>query len=262
MGGINNFLWMSFIVLVSVGTSANARRNITIPAFRYSTGGQVHNIRRQTINTHCDSTFCYFAINGRRVKIRLSSIEVTPPVRTAPRSFNYDPRQGSSELAGGGGSSTYPGRSYMPRFESSFASCYRDRGRQYVRRDGCTSGDRLRTNCTGSKPSNRSTGYCYRYVKLILQDCGAVPNYLGGVHARNAGPHLLAAGFTRLSTLDPSEAPVGAVIVYNNACSATHPSGHIEIKASETEYISDYTATRPSSENTRCRPVSGIYIRM
>ena len=262
MSGIKKYLLLGFLLLVSGYSSANdTRRNITIPSFRYLSGGQYHDIDSQTINTRCDFTFCYFMLDGREVKIRMSRIQVSAPTRRASQYF-APTRRSYSELSGGGSASAYQRSPSYPAFRSSYASCFRDRGREYVRRNGCTSGDRLSTRCVGSKSPGTSTGYCYRYVKLILQDCGAVPNYLGGVHARNAGPHLLAAGFTRLSTLDPSEAPVGAVIVYGNACSASHPSGHIEIKASEMEYISDYTSPTASSARTSCRPVQGIYIKM
>lgn len=167
-----------------------------------------------------------------------------------------------SEIATGG-STTIASPDYRPEVSaSSFLSCYRSTGIQYPSRRSCTSGDRLRTGCGGSKSPTRSTGYCYRYVKLILQDCGAASGYLSGVYAKNAGPELLRAGFRKLNVSSPRQAPPGAVLVYGNRCSSlANQAGHIEIKISESQYISDYVGSRPISESTTCRPFLGAYIK-
>lgn len=138
------------------------------------------------------------------------------------------------------------------------SECLQYRGRYYAQKKWCSSANRER--CGGAKNPYISTKYCYRYVKLILQDCGITPIYLAGAHAKDAGPQLIAAGFKKAKTLDPLSAPVPSIIVYSNHCSDSHPSGHIELKTGNKEYISDYIASVPRSRVTTCRRVSGIYL--
>lgn len=123
---------------------------------------------------------------------------------------------------------------------------------------------RICLNYDGSRRTNKdpgeSTNYCYRYMKFGLQEAGIVDSYLAGAHARQAGAPLERAGFENImgdepwNITDPRDAPDGAVIVYSGGS-----SGHIEIKASENEYISDFIGTRPINEYLN-RPVIGIYI--
>jgi len=269
MGGIKNFLLLSCILLFSAnsfGFVIAQTCNVTLPAFKFKEGPRYRNIGKTTLReTKCNAQYVYFNVGDKELKIeRLHPrVSVTENRNTQSSPSWFGGGSNSSELGRGGRSSTSQRQgSYAPRFESSFASCYRNKGRQYVRKNKCTSGDRLRTGCRGTKASNRSTNYCYRYVKLILQDCEAVRGYLPGKYASSGGRHLTNAGFTKLSTLNPSSAPVGSVIVYRNSCDASRPAGHIEIKASENEYISDFSARSPVSNRTDCRTVTGIYFKM
>lgn len=104
----------------------------------------------------------------------------------------------------------------------------------------------------------------YLYVKKALNDAGLVPDH-GELAAANAGRHLVASGFkniatnTPLSSLDRVHAPVGSIIVYEGG-----QYGHIEVKASANEYISDYNSatdpffTTPPGQNRR---IIGIYVK-
>jgi hypothetical protein len=83
----------------------------------------------------------------------------------------------------------------------------------------------------------------------------------GGVHARDAGTQLRAAGFRnlrsdpRFQNMTPEQAPVGAVLVYSGG-----DSGHIEVKSGASEYLSDFRSTQ-SINHRLPRRLIGVYIR-
>ena len=56
-------------------------------------------------------------------------------------------------------------------------------------------------------------------------------------------------------TLTARDAPVGAVLVYNRG-----PSGHVEVKAGENEYLSDFKSATPINEYLN-RKLIGIYVK-
>jgi hypothetical protein len=143
---------------------------------------------------------------------------------------------------------------------SRFLSCYRDNQNKYTSIRYCKRNNGSRFAC-GTKPVTTSAGLCYKGVKHLLLECGSSSSYLSGGEAKHAGDPLMAQGFTKLETKDPRQAPLGSVIVYDNACSATHTAGHIEVKISETKWVSDFITTQPASEKTRCRPVKAIYYK-
>ena len=111
----------------------------------------------------------------------------------------------------------------------------------------------------------RSSGYCYRYVKQALQAAGAVPDYLPGAAAKDAGPHLERRGFVNLldrpgsGIASPYDAPVGAVIVYGAAPGATDRNaryGHIEIRTRDgfaSDYFSPNARTGPAANGLEGR---------
>lgn len=118
-----------------------------------------------------------------------------------------------------------------------------------------------------------SSGYCYRYVKQALQATGAVPDYIPGVAAKDAGPALEKRGFVNImgrpGMTSPYDAPVGAVIVYGPAPGATDRNaryGHIEIRTRD-GFASDYfsSTARTGSDAAgmagRGRVVTGIYVK-
>lgn len=228
---------------------------------KFSYQGKNYRIQPQNFQARCNGATCTFKVNnGLTLSVAQRHLSTGS---TSYSSYSPSSRAGgygySRELgyASGQGVQSSYSFNYSSR-GSRLASCYRSRGRQYAGRIGCTSGNR---GCTGSKSVYTSSGYCYRYVKLILQDCGATSGYLGGKAGKDAGPYLLRQGFARLPTMDPTRAPAGAVITYTNHCSSTHWAGHVEIKVSDREYISDYIASQPRSHVTACRRVSGIYIK-
>jgi hypothetical protein len=57
-------------------------------------------------------------------------------------------------------------------------------------------------------------------------------------------------GFKRLSTRNPYDAPIGAVIVYGGA-----DAGHVELRTA-TGFVSDFV-----SSEAYPRPVLGIYVK-
>lgn len=118
-----------------------------------------------------------------------------------------------------------------------------------------------------------SSGYCYRYVKQALQATGAVPDYIPGVAAKDAGPALEQRGFVNIvgrpGVSSPYDAPVGAVIVYGPAPGATDRNaryGHIEIRTRD-GFASDYfsptarTGAEAAGMAGRGRVVTGIYVK-
>lgn len=128
---------------------------------------------------------------------------------------------------------------------------------------------RLRTNltknctassCKGSRKPG-SKGKCFRYVKWGWMGGGFTKTYPGTRHARDAGGDLKRMGFRNLlsdskyKTLTARDAPKGAVLVYSGG-----PSGHVEVKAGESEYLSDFKSHRPVSEYLP-RKLIGIYVK-
>ena len=106
---------------------------------------------------------------------------------------------------------------------------------------------------------DRDGAHCWAGVKTALVKSGMVGQYPGSVHAYQAGSDLERNGFTRMNITDPRQAPNGAVIVYGRT--ATHTSGHIEIKSTDkrgqTRWVSDVSRNNPSSS----MPVAGIYVK-
>ncbi len=120
----------------------------------------------------------------------------------------------------------------------------------------------LRKNCTASRCSGSrrpgTTGKCYRYVKWGLMAGGYSKNYIGGVHARDAGPHLRGIGFKNIMgpNVNSRNAPVGAILVYTGG-----KSGHIEVKAGANEYLSDFSSSGPIDSRTSARRLIGVYVK-
>lgn len=273
MGGINKFLWLVIMVFLAVEVQArvNARATyrVELPVFKY----KGYTLGGQTLQTQCDSAFCFFKINDKTYKVRRTSVRATRLGHPfTDRSFNQRVSQNrNSELGSSGGSRSYQSQTTR-RSESSFAACYRRKGREYIRRLCPNKKDKngkyiyvpsIRScGVIGSKSPTRSAGWCSRHVRFILNDCGALKSGYGlAGEAKNSGKSLENVHeFTKLTTKDPSKAPVGSVIVYGNACSHTSSAGHIEIKVSENEYISDFSSSKPGSSSA-CRPVKGIYYK-
>jgi hypothetical protein len=100
---------------------------------------------------------------------------------------------------------------------------------------------------------SHSTSRCWRYVKQALLAAGAVDSYPKTAYARQAADELPASyGFKKLKTLDPTKAPVGAVLVYGGK-----DAGHVEIKTA-TGYVSDFQSDKPY---THKRPLIGIFVK-
>jgi hypothetical protein len=95
------------------------------------------------------------------------------------------------------------------------------------------------------------TWHCWAYVKDALVAADVIQSRPTSAWAREAGRELtLNYGFKRLSTRNPYEAPVGAVIVYGG-----HDAGHVELRT-PTGFASDFVSTEAYP-----RPVLGIYIK-
>lgn len=115
-------------------------------------------------------------------------------------------------------------------------------------------------NCNRSRNPG-SGSLCWRYVKFGLIGGGFIRSNPGGVHAKDAGTQLRAAGFRnlrsdpRFANMTPEQAPLGAVLVYSGG-----DSGHIEVKAGPNEYLSDFRASE-SINHRLPRRLIGVYIR-
>lgn len=120
-----------------------------------------------------------------------------------------------------------------------------------------------------------SQGRCYAWVKTALQKAGAVPDYMPGVAAKNAGPALEKRGFVNLldqpghGIRSPYDAPKGAVLVYGAAPGATDRNaryGHIEIRTDK-GFASDYASARARTGAAaegmegRNRVLIGVYVK-
>lgn len=110
--------------------------------------------------------------------------------------------------------------------------------------------------------------YCFRYVKY-----GMVGSYtdnkwdVTGTYAVHAGASLKRKGFTNIMDdpafkgLTPKNAPVGAIIVYKKKGAAKGRPGHIEVKTAESEYVSDFIGSSPTTVGGQRIPI-GIYIKI
>lgn len=97
----------------------------------------------------------------------------------------------------------------------------------------------------------RMTWKCWKYVKDALLAAHVVENRPTTLWARQAGEELASKyGFKKLTTRNPSSAPVGAVIVYGG-----RDAGHVELRTS-TGFVSDFHSRHPYP-----RPVLGIYVK-
>lgn len=120
-----------------------------------------------------------------------------------------------------------------------------------------------------------SIGKCYAWVKTALQQSGAVPDYMPGVAAKDAGPTLQQRGFVNLlnrpgnTIRSPYDAPKGAVLVYGAAPGAVDRNaryGHIEIRTA-TGFASDYasanarTGSAANGLEGRGRVLTGVYVK-
>lgn len=151
--------------------------------------------------------------------------------------------------------------------------------------------DRLRANsdncigdaCSGSKSPYSSEGKCARYVKYAFfppnnsTSYGRWEDYPWGQDAVQSGRWLRQHGFVNLMNdpsmagLTPENAPVGAIIVYEDVTvgaarytvdgvSRGGP-GHVEMKLSENEYVSDFINDSPTTVGGDRVPI-GIYIHV
>lgn len=116
------------------------------------------------------------------------------------------------------------------------------------------------SGCSGSRKAG-STGKCFRYVKWGWIGGGFTKSYPGTKMARDAGGDLRRMGFRNLlseskyNTLTARDAPKGAVLVYSGGC-----CGHVEVKAGDNEYLSDFSSGRPVSDYLPRRLI-GIYVK-
>jgi hypothetical protein len=95
------------------------------------------------------------------------------------------------------------------------------------------------------------TWHCWAYVKDALVAANVIQSRPTSAWAREAGAELTRNyGFKKLSTRNPYDAPVGAVIVYGG-----QDAGHVELRT-DSGFASDFTSASPYP-----RPVIGIYIK-
>lgn len=113
------------------------------------------------------------------------------------------------------------------------------------------------------KNSTQPTGYCLSYVKRGVVAGGFSESYPEGIAARDSGTQWKELGFSNLledpkyNEMTPYTAPKGAIIVYSGG-----RWGHVEVKASDNEFISDYVGERPIYDELNLpREVIGIYVR-
>lgn len=132
--------------------------------------------------------------------------------------------------------------------------------------DSCV--DRRGLNRNGPKPKGRSVAKCLRYVKYgMLGKDSYLNSYPGTINAVHSGGFLANAGFSNLmdnpsfSQLTPENAPVGAIIVYKKVGAYKGRPGHIEVKGSDTEYLSDFENSEPTRVGGKRIPI-GIYVKI
>lgn len=122
--------------------------------------------------------------------------------------------------------------------------------------------------CKRQAPRNRKerskpTGYCLRYVKLGIVGGGFTNQYPSGVAAKKSGNQWKKMGLRNLlddkkyEKMTAYDAPKGAILVYSGG-----KWGHVEVKASESEYISDYIGEKPIYDELNLpRKLIGIYVK-
>ncbi|HLE10662.1 MAG: hypothetical protein A2504_12685 [Bdellovibrionales bacterium RIFOXYD12_FULL_39_22] len=118
------------------------------------------------------------------------------------------------------------------------------------------------------KPQDLPSTVCYHYVKRGIEGGGFVKNFPFGKDKQNrraqfSGPLLQKAGFTNIlkeekyKTLTAYTAPIGAILVYEGGA-----SGHIEVKAGENEFLSDFVGTEPVNDQLNLdRKLIGVYVK-
>jgi len=243
--------------------------NITIPSMRFTApSGQTYRVRSGSLRTNCNRTYCYFRAAGHRLRVSRSQVQIHNEERNINPTYFTPNRHTGGELGG----SSADQRNYVGRYTtgsgaSEHLSCYQRLRDNYTSRY-CPDRRSLPSirGCSGMGTKRRtdSLGWCARYVRFILNDCGVLPENSIARLAENAGPALERQGFRRLSTLSPDRAPLGSIIVYSGTCPARPRNadpGHIEIKTGPSEYTSDYVGTAARSTQTSCRRVTGIYFK-
>lgn len=141
--------------------------------------------------------------------------------------------------------------------------------------------------CVGTKAAHQSKEMCARYVKLGFFPVSGGTSYADqskpwneqypwSKDAVESGPWLEEMGYENamdipeLAHLTPENAPIGAVIVYEDITPERNYNvngeiiggpGHIEVKAAEDEFISDFTNENPTRIGGARVPV-GIYIQI
>jgi len=117
------------------------------------------------------------------------------------------------------------------------------------------------STCTTSKAASKSTGYCWRHVKLALERGGAVDDYIPSVNAFDAHNHglLEKRGFCNVGT-SVSNAPINSILVYERTDRRSGNPGHIEIKTGQNEFVSDFITDQPISAYNSARKLVGAYI--
>lgn len=267
-----------FLILQTFGFSAFANTiMMNQKPLRFTHKGKTYRVpENQRFTVSCSNENCSFTVKGLKIYAP-RNVFVDP--NTQPSRLTVSSRGSgfsnngtynwldtmnfsdqNSEVAGSDFFNSFGPRAENPQrmFASRFTQCYRERAEFYTQRAGCKNSNR---KCKAIKSPYVSTNYCYRYVKLILQDCGASKNYLPGAWATNSGQYLSKAGFTKLSSFNVEDAPIGSIIVYSNTCLDSHPAGHIEIKTAQNSFVSDFKSSIPISQATRCRQVKGIYFK-
>ncbi len=142
----------------------------------------------------------------------------------------------------------------------------------------------IRDMCSGTKSATKSIAYCAAYVKHAIFPYNSekgrrfanFSEYPWGSDAVESGPWLEEQGFVNImdypsmANMTPENAPNGAIIVYEKINSRQNVTidgrryggpGHIEIKASENEYISDFINDEPTRIGGLRRPI-GIYFKI
>jgi len=212
----------------------------------------------------CQQGNCYIEYKGEVISLPEDNVEPyeeeAPRRRTNPTFSVRSTQQETSEL-GASVESTEP-EVVVRRLgmSSSYNSCFTEHKNKYTSILYCKNSEDVRYPC-GTKATTTSKGLCYKGVKHLLLKCGAVDGYLSGGLAKEAGSQLLSNGYQKLDIMDPRMAPPGSVIVYDNACPYTHEAGHIEIKISETQWVSDFINSQPINEQSSCRPVKAVYFK-
>lgn len=113
------------------------------------------------------------------------------------------------------------------------------------------------------KNDNKPTGYCLSYVKRGVLAGTFTDTYPLGISAKLSGETWREMGFRNLldshkyKDMTPYTAPKGAILVYEGG-----KYGHVEVKASDNEFISDYVGEKPIYDELNLpRKIIGIYVR-